>query len=514
MTRHEKSEKPGARFGALRLGSALGVLIPSVLLLAYSICYHEPWADSAQTLLLGRHVPWSGFIHAMRLEGAPPLYHLLNWFLCLFMPPYVALALAGAIGYATLLAGTLHLLHIVSGRPRASLLGMLLLAATNVYVYELGMVSRPYGIGMGLILLGIAELLVAHRLQRPRRAVYGALFCGLAAMTSAHAGCVAGAALASYALVQLVCRRSLRTSLPTLWALPFFIFLFYIISPNPEREPGVASAYNPHMRHAWEITARVLGDGAIVYGWWAPASFSFGALAKVYPPFLAAMGMISLVAIRRRWPDRTLAYFVLGLMVLSWSTLLYIFVAWYTGVCRHHLFLWIPAIVLALGSLLGLRARGVRYAVVPFFAACLWAPWWVYQYWVLGIDLREDYSRSLTDTKAMAALVPKDAHVVADHDYAILGMLLWREDITLRSPDRLGTTFKYLIVDRQWRQRVGLERVVRQTCAVAPDRTMFVHNSASLSTMRHCLRQVRKGDAHVVTERATLYEVNCSCMGR
>lgn len=510
--RSEGSEKPGRAQARLRTAYVLGVVIPSALLAIYSIRYHEAWCDEAQTLLLGRHLRWSEMIHALRLEGAPPFYHLLNRFLCLFAAPPVALALAGTIGYATLLVGTLHLLRIVSGRPRASLVGMLLLAVTNVYVYELGVISRPYGLGMGLILLGIAELLAAHRLKRPRRAVFGALFCGFAAMTSAHAGCVAGAALASYALVQLVCRRSLRAALPTLAALPFFLFLFYLISPNPEREPGTAISHNPHLLHAWSTATRVIGDGAIVYGWWAPPRFSFWAQDHVYPPFLAAMVTIALLAIRRRWHDRTIAYFVFGLMLLSWSTLLYIFIAWYAGVCRHHLFLWIPAIVLALGSLLGLRKRGARQAIVPGLAVALWAPWWVYQVWVLEIDLVADYSRSLTDTKAMAALVPKDAHVVSDHDYSILGMLLWRDDITLRTPDSLGRTFKYLTVDQQWHHRVGLERILRETCAVAPDRTMFVLNSSAPVSLGPCLRPIRRGSGTIPTERASLFQIDCACL--
>src|SRR4051794_29612977 len=100
----------------------------------YTRSCHEFWRDEVQALLIGRDVPLRELLRAMRFEGSPPLFHLILKVACAALPAPLALALAGALGYAVLLAGTFDLLRVLSRRPLASLVVTLALGSTNTYV--------------------------------------------------------------------------------------------------------------------------------------------------------------------------------------------------------------------------------------------------------------------------------------------------------------------------------------------------------------------------------------------
>lgn len=489
----------------------LSVLLPSALVFAYTVRYHEPWRDEIQALLIGRDVSLSEFVRAFRLEGVPPLYHLLLKVFCLVFSAPVALALASALGYAILLGGTLHLLHVLSRRVLGSVLVMLVLAGTNTYAYELGVVSRPYGIGLGFVLAGIGEIIVARRLHSSRRALRGALLCGLAALTSAHAACVAGAALAAYAVLEMVCRRSLRPIIPTFAALPFFGVTWYMIAPYPERTAEAAAAVNPTLDGAWQNIALFLESGALVRGWWIDPRALSASSWPVYRMFALAMFLIAVMWVFDK-RHRSILYFALGTVALTWTTLLYIFVAWYSGGARHHLFLWMPAVTIALGRLLSIRPWRLRRNLVPAVTLFLLAPWLVFQYSFGWENFAGDFRGPFSGTKRLATILPQNAHVVSDHDYSIVGLHLWRGDLTLSSPDGLGRRFNHLVVDRVWHNRTGLGNVLRNACTTAPDRTMLARNSMAIGSLNNCLRLIERGQALLVTEKSDLYRVDCSCL--
>lgn len=493
---------------------AIALAIPAIAVFAFTRAYHEFWRDEIQALLLGRDVPLGSILGAMRYEGTPPLFHLLLKILCLAFAPPTALALGGAAGYAILLAGTYHLLRVVSRRPRASLGITLALALTNTYAYELGVVCRSYGIGLGLDLAGIAELMVALRLRRPRRALQGALLCGLGALTSAHAACVAGAALASYAIVTWMRDRRVDLIKPTLAALPSFALVAYVISPFADRTPEAAAPGNPGLKHALALAYDFLSSGGLAGGWWHHEGTEPPPRFPIFPLFAAAIALLAALRVTSRRRDRLFDLFPLGVLILSWATLLYIFIAWYFGGYRHHLFLWIPTLVVAIGLLAdGRFARG-RARIGLAAAAILLVPWAGYQLHLSWDDFTGDLRGAFSQTRAAAAALPEGAQVVSDHDYSIVGIRLYRDDVTLRSQDGQGRVFGHLIVDRLWHQRAAIRPLVRAACAAAPDRTVLAHGRGPLVGSGRCLARIQGRDALLPTERFDLYRVDCACAAR
>jgi hypothetical protein len=496
---------------ARALRGAVPFAVLTALLFIFTRRYHEFWRDEIQALLIGRDVPLSGLLHAMRYEGAPPLFHLLLKLLCYVFAAPTALALGGALGYAVLLAGTFHLLRVISRRPAVSVAITVALGCTNTWFYELGVVVRPYGIGLGLDLAGIAELIVARKLRRPRRALAGAILCGAAATTSAHAACVAGAALASFVIAELASRRRVALALPALASLPFFALTAYLISPFADRTPEGAAAQNPKLANAFSLAGNFLENGALVGGWWRHAGAEPPPNWPAFRMFAAAMAILLVVRLWRRRRDRATDLFVVGTVALSWATLLYIFVVWYGGGYRHHLFLWMPALVAALGWLAdGRFARG-RAKLALGAAALLLVPWMGYQYWMAWDDLSQDLRAPFSQTKHAAEALPKDAHVVSDHDFAILGLRLWRDDVTLRSQDGRGRAFQHIVVDRAWHQRVALQPILAEECRAAPDRTVLASHAVYLGKLQGCARLIDRRAGMLPTERFDLYLIDCAC---
>jgi hypothetical protein len=227
--------------------------------------------------------------------------------------------------------------------------------------------------------------------------------------------------------------------------------------------------------------------------------------------FAAAMAIVAVVHLWKKRRDRGTDLFVLGMVALSWATLLYIFVVWYGGGYRHHLFLWMPALVIALGWLAdGRFARG-RTRLALGAAALLLVPWMGYQYWMAWDDLSQDLHGVFSQTKHAAPLLPEGAHVVADHDFAVLGLRLWRDDITLRSQDGNGRPFQYLLVDRLWHARAPLQPILASECRAAPDRTVLASHAVYLGRLQGCARLIDRRNAMLPTERFDLYQIDCAC---
>jgi hypothetical protein len=142
-----------------------------------AISHHLPWHDEHQAWLLALSIRSSADVWGvMRLEGHPPLWHLL-------------LAGAQAVSTDTVMlkvvqsAIGLSVLALIIFSAPFPLVLRILLGANYFVIYEYGVIARSYGLGLLLLLLA----LVAWRTR------WTWLILGLAALTSLHVLLLAGA---------------------------------------------------------------------------------------------------------------------------------------------------------------------------------------------------------------------------------------------------------------------------------------------------------------------------------
>jgi hypothetical protein len=477
-------------------------------------------------MLLARAVPWGSLVEAMRYEGVPPLFHVLLKIAGAVLPNPLALVLVGALGLGVLLAGTYRLLVSLSGAPRSAARVTLALSFTYVYVYELGVVVRPYTLGLGLSLLSFALLRDALGTAAHRRRVHaGALAGGLAALSSAHAACVAGGGLLAFGVLCLANRRPLRTWWSILLTLPAFGFVAYLASPFPHRIAKANAIVRASPMGIVRLSVQALITSVMPDDWWRidtllPPPF-FDVLAFLRS--LAFWGLLAGVAValgaraaflRSRW--RVEAFDVFAVLA-SWPPLLEIIVRHYWGSYRHHLFLGMPLVVILSGWGLDARFSGELAAEARRAGRALLVPWFVLQTILGATSLALDFVYPFSDTKSAARVPAEGAHVVAESEWKTLGVLFWRPDLHMRARAWRGQPYRYLRADDAWDKKVALPPLVVEECGAAPDRVYFAGTRQQLGALAKCAHPVAYpksplGNHPQMWESSDLSRMDCGCV--
>jgi hypothetical protein len=494
-------------------------------LVAFDARYHEFWRDEVQPILIGQSVPLHRFLLAKRVDGHPPLFDLMTVPLVGVLSPLHRLLLSGAVGFGVLLYGTYRCILSICCRPVASLVLTVMLAGTSVYAYELGVVIRPYALGAGLALLTNAYLREGLRGHSLRPVVLGAAAGGLCLLTSTHAATLAGGAFVAFALVSFWRHRGVRHVLPTLAALPGLAVAAVVMMPFPGRV-AEANVDLKLPRSAFvKMALQALSGGFTPQDWWVTASFGDpGVLDRIATlrhwgqhGVLLAVAFCIVVRLTGGWRGYRplLVYDVLAILV-GWAALLEIVVNHYWGSPRHHVFFGLPVVVVVAGW--G-ASRGL--GALPWASALalpLMAPWFAFQHWTCGRQLALDVELPFSDSKAAAALLPADAHLVADAMTYQEGYLLWRPGIVVRAGDQGGRRLGYVASDLAWHMGAPAPPMVHAECDEAPDRTYYSGPSYNLGALAGCLRLLRPASPHSEQtrpdERFDLWQVDCPCIAR
>lgn len=490
---------------------ALLPTVLAVLTLAYSLRYHEPWRDEAHTFVLAREVPLNHFLPVAHMEGAPMAFHLMLKILGVFFPGQVALALGSAIGYAVLLYGIQQVMRSMEVSRPVAAVAVFLMACTDGITYEFGIIARPYGFGLGLALLTIAELIRALESRRPNELLLRAgVFAGGSLMMATHSGCVAGAALVAYGIVALSRGERLHALLPAVAFLPCFLLEGWIISDAPRATPPMVNP-NPTWSLVMDMAKTFYEQGLGPSRWWfSQAEYAdYDARAVTAPMHLALV-----IALARSFfgsrKGATRAGYALLTVLVSWIPLNYILLLRYGGWFRHWYHLWLPAIALGLGGLLG-RTRLLPRAslVVSLVGLYYMFPWWQGQNWALQKTLERDGTQLLSETKAVAPLLPHGARVVGTADWLIEPILMWRPDLIMRSSSGRGRYFRYVIPDALWDEKVPYEGLVRQECEATPTEPVYLMSQSPVANK--CLSHVDHPWRKDAWEHIEVYAVGCTC---
>jgi hypothetical protein len=488
-------------------GTALAAA--TLLLFLYIARFHEFWRDEAQTALIARAVPLVDLLPTMRREAVPPVVFLVLKVVGVLPPPY-SLAALGALGFASLLFGTYQLLLTIGGSPMRSAIGSAAFALTDTYSYELGVVVRQYGLGLGFALACVAYLGRAIVSNGRRDARWGSAFGALAVSTSVHPGCLAGSALLAYSVERLIRKRTVRAVVEPLCALPAFLFTFFLVT-SYDRAPEGVIVFHRRLSDALAKAGSCLLDGVLCRGWWTPQSDGAMKLGIIG---LTGIGLLALAATQiprmRRRPD--LAAFYVATLVLNALTLSYIFVVRYEGFYRHHLFAFAPVMVTAVGLILS-PAEGRAFSPTPrVVAAAALVPWFVFQYWSAGTDLLGDIRGAFSGTKAAATVLPPGSRVVvAGNDWMASGILYWRPDVSMRAQSSMGRPFRFLAADWVWHQEVPLRPLLVEECRNVSDVYVARPVDAAPDDTR-CTDHVLTPPSLLSTERFTVLDLHCSCL--
>jgi hypothetical protein len=424
-----------------------------------------------------------------------------------------------------LLVGTFRCIESICSRRVPSLVMTALFALSYLYAYELGVVIRPYAMGAGLGLLTNAYLRDALRGRRLRSAALGTAAGALCALCSTHAATLACGAFVAFAIVSLVRARSFAAVTPvliTLAALPFFGVLYYVIHSFP----GRSAELNEDLKRTHDLFItyglQAIRGSFTPQDWWLSASFGDPNLLdriawlRSWAPTGVAVGFIYSVILRlsRRWGlyRHVLVYDVLAIVV-GWAPLLEIIVNHYWGSPRHHVFFSLPVVVVLAGWGLQAGREGLRWEAAP--ALLLMGPWFGFHFATSFRDLALDVRLPFSDSKAAAALLPANAHLVADSVTLQEGYMLWRPGIVMRGGDNAGRRLGYTAFDSAWHDPASIPAMVREECSVAPDRTYY---SGSWGILASCLTLVRPESPHSEQtrpdERFDLSKVDCACVLR
>ncbi len=334
------------------------ILTQSFLLGLFHFAYHEPWRDEVQHLLLAqKNVRFHQLIQALRFEGHPPLLHLIYQELLRVAEPRLVLAIVAAAGYFALGLATFAIAQGITTNSLGAFLVSVAASWSYSAVYELGVVSRGYGLGMAFAVAGLA-CWVWHQ-KRPNAWLHalGVLWMVAAVHTSVHAAILSCCfTLPFFIRWNFEQRRSLilRTAVPMGFAL---ICLWLIVRDSPDRMPSLVAASPAgigemlvNASRSWErgdhvvLLMRHLTKIFYEYGYptnWWPTDYSLAFKQLGGSAFMAllAITILRIVTVREYWRE----HFVLLVGVLFTIVFYDFFLRYlYNGNFRHQLFLLHP----------------------------------------------------------------------------------------------------------------------------------------------------------------------------
>jgi len=213
-----------------RIGD-FGVLGLWIVVVSFTINYHEKWADEAQAWLLARDLDLGTiWFHELRYEGSPGLWHTILWVAQhVFHARYGALSYLGA---SFAFAGVVALLFIAPF-PRPI---RWLMALSYFFVYQYALVARSY------VLFALFCFVAARQFRDLRRPQLFALSLVPLANLTAHGSLMAFGLAVAYAFRFMKqwsdhddkTRRWFAVSAASLVVM--YLFLFFILRPAPDVE--------------------------------------------------------------------------------------------------------------------------------------------------------------------------------------------------------------------------------------------------------------------------------------
>jgi hypothetical protein len=210
-----------------------------------------------------------------------------------------------------------------------------------------------------------------------------------------------------------------------------------------------------------------------------------------------------------------LVYDVVSLLV-GWAALLVITVDHYWGSARHHVFFSIPLVVLVMGWAASVGQGTLRWS--SHAALPLLAPWLLFHWIVFVRCVQLDVDMPFSDTKAAAAMLPDDAHLVVDSMRIQEGYAFWKPHLVTRGQDQGGRHLGYQANDSVLHMTVAAAPLVRAECRDAPDRTYFSGWSWAVGPLERCLHLVLGASPHSEQTRPDehfdLLQVDCACVAR
>ena len=253
-----------------------GVLGAWMAVVAFTLQYHEKWADEAQAWLIARDLNLKTiWFHELRYEGSPGLWHTILWVAQhLFHARYSAL---GYIGMAGATAGV-ALLIFKAPFPRYIRWP---LAFTYFMVYQYAVIARPYTL---LPLLAFSAALLFKDLEHPERmTIVLVLLANLSLHGTILAGCLGLVFLTDAYRVRgrldARVRRRYWICIGVMAAV--FVFIVIILRPTPDvgefaKSGAITNA--PEELRALQPTKltkleSVLSGSYLDY--WAPSAFFF-----------------------------------------------------------------------------------------------------------------------------------------------------------------------------------------------------------------------------------------------
>ncbi len=214
-------------FGFDRIDAA--VLAAYSAILAWTIAHHEQWFDESQAWLIARDSSLGDMLtHRLRYEGAPPLWHLILWFLTRMHVPFMAMNWVAAAFAVSGMAVFLRYAPL----PR---LFRILIPFTFFFLYQYAVIARSYV----LFPLFVFLLCILYRDERLRVLSF-AVVCALLTNLNIHGLLFSGCMVLLYAAklyrrprsAYCPSRRSVAAAL-LLYSVSVLIAV-YVVLPPPD----------------------------------------------------------------------------------------------------------------------------------------------------------------------------------------------------------------------------------------------------------------------------------------
>src|SRR5579862_3599461 len=174
-----ETPNPAARWWRL---ADCGVLGAWMAVVAFTLQYHEKWADEAQAWLIARDLNLKTiWFHELRYEGSPGLWHTILW-----VAQHLFHARYNALGYIGMAGATAGVALLIFKAPFPRYIRWPL-AFTYFMVYQYAVIARPYTL---MPLLAFAAALLCKDLEHPERmTVVLVLLANLSLHGTILAGC-------------------------------------------------------------------------------------------------------------------------------------------------------------------------------------------------------------------------------------------------------------------------------------------------------------------------------------